>query len=66
MKMPKRLSRSGVLVALGVLALICILWGAARSLAFGEQQPARALLVFGGLALVISVSIWAAERRERP
>jgi hypothetical protein len=46
-------------VALGAIA-----WGAVRSLGSGEQQPARALLVVGGLALVICLSIWASERRN--
>lgn len=36
--------------------------GAYRAIALGEQYPARALLTFGGIVLLINVSVWIAQR----
>lgn len=40
-----------------------VVWGGVRVVAFSEQQPARAMLLFGGIGLVVSVGVWLEERR---
>jgi hypothetical protein len=65
MKRPRRVpARDGLLPALTVLAAVCVAWGAARAIAFGEQQPARSMLFVGGIALAVCLVTWA-ERRGR-
>lgn len=40
-----------------------LLVGAYRAIALGEQNPARGLLMFGGIVFLTNVSMWIARRR---
>lgn len=49
----------------GAIAALAIIVGIGRTIFLDEQQPARALIVFGGIALATCLAAWLDNRSRQ-
>jgi hypothetical protein len=50
-------------LAVWLISAVAVIWGATRAIGYGEQQPARALVFFGSIVLVVLLASWLEERQ---